>query len=256
MVALIAILMLLGLTWFLTWYLLSKDKGEREPTGALWAALGFGALGLIPSGILELQLLPEDDLLHATLSTGQILLVALAVGIIEEVCKYLPLALFLWKKRYFNEHTDGILYFALAGLGFGLPENILYTLSFGGETGIARVILTPFFHAATTACVGYALIQAKLHGRRFWASLPMLGAMILAHGLYDFGLLSRQGLFALASLVITGGLTATIFTLGTVAKSRDQELGLSVVGVNTFCRSCGAPNPKKLLYCSRCGRRA
>jgi predicted amidophosphoribosyltransferase len=40
------------------------------------------------------------------------------------------------------------------------------------------------------------------------------------------------------------------------ATDLDQESGLSAVGHNTFCRSCGQPNPKHNLYCTRCGQYA
>lgn len=249
-------LLFLGLTGFLAWYLLSKDKGEREPASILWAALGFGALGLIPAGFLETALLPNNLIEAHTLSVGAILLSALAVGIIEEVVKFVPLALFIYRKRYFNEHTDGILYFALAGVGFGLPENILYSVSYGSGVGVARAIITPFFHAAMTAYVGFYLVRAKLSGKKpsmVW--LPLL-TMIGIHGIYDFGLFQGSPLLVLLSLLIAAALTATLFVLGAVAKRKDQEIGLSVVGNNAFCRSCGFPNSKKLLYCQHCGQRA
>lgn len=252
---LIDILLFIGLGVFLTWYLLSKDKGEREPATALWAAFGFGALGMIPAVILEAIFVPDIAELKQ-LSLIMLVGMSLLIGVIEEVSKFLPLALFIYKKRYFNEYTDGILYFALAGLGFGLPENIFYTLQFGGAVGLGRIIFTPFFHAATTAIVGYALIRAKLGGKGFAASLPTLGLMVLVHGLYDFGLLSGRSYLVVISLAVTAVVSTVLFLLISRAKRLDQQSGLSVVGTNTFCRSCGAQNPEHLLYCTKCGRRA
>lgn len=252
----ITIILFIGLAVFLAWYLLSKDKGSREPASMLWAALGFGALGIVPAIVIETLLLPGDTMGTSGMAIGGLLLIALVIGVVEEVCKFLPLALFLYKKRYFNEYTDGILYFGLAGLGFGLPENIMYTFSYGGGVGVLRLILMPFFHAATTAFVGYFLARAKVTGRSpLTAGWSLLG-VILLHAMYDFGLMAGIGVLVVLSLVITVGLTAALFALAIVAKRRDQELGLSVVGNNTFCRTCGTPNPKHLLYCQRCGRRA
>jgi|JI6StandDraft_1071083.scaffolds.fasta_scaffold02392_15 RsiW-degrading membrane proteinase PrsW (M82 family) len=252
----LVVYMFVGLAWGLAYYLLEKDKGEREPTGALWAAFGFGALALIPTGILE-YFFTSDSLLEAahTMPQGMIFREAMLVGIIEEACKFLPLAVFIYKKRYFNEHTDGIIYFALAGLGFGLPENIMYTLSYGGEA-LGRLVLTPFFHAATTAFVGYYLIRCKVRKRPLFTVAVALAAMMILHGLYDFGLMSGVSAYAIGSLAITISLSVFIFAVSGHAKTRDQKMGLSVVGHNVFCRSCGFPNPKRHLYCTRCGRHA
>jgi RsiW-degrading membrane proteinase PrsW (M82 family) len=194
--------------------------------------------------------------LQATADTLSILVAATTVGVIEELCKFLPLAVFLYRKRYFNEHTDGIIYFALAGLGFGLPENILYTLQYGTQAGIGRIILTPFFHAAITALVGYFLIKGKLARKSLLSCILALVAAMLLHALYDFGLVSGRATFSLMSVGVTLSLSGALFVLFVRATERDQDRGLSAVGHNAYCRSCGAPNPRRHLYCTRCGKNA
>jgi RsiW-degrading membrane proteinase PrsW (M82 family) len=181
---------------------------------------------------------------------------AMAVGVIEELCKFVPLATYLYKQRYFNEHTDGVIYFALAGLGFGLPENILYTLQYGSRTGLIRLVLTPIFHAAITGMVGYFLIKRKLLGKKAWGVFLPLTAAILLHGLYDFGLAVGTGFYALMALLITLGTSAGLFVLFLKATEQDQDAGLSSSGHNDFCRACGKPNPNHYLYCTYCGKRA
>lgn len=223
---------------------------------ALWGAFGFGFLGLVIAVLLESVLIPDiflDDYVHP-LST--LILPALGVGIIEELAKALPISLFLYKKRYFNEHTDGIIYFGLAGLGFGLPENILYTLQFGAGAGVGRLFLTPFFHAATTGLIGYALIRMKLDRDAKWKYGGVILAAVGLHGLYDFGLSTQEPLLVVLSIMITVALTVGLFLLFAHARSLDQVQGLSVVGNNSFCRSCGYPNPKRKLYCAHCGKHA
>ena len=251
---LISVLLFIGLSIFLVWYLLSKDRGEREPASGLWAALGFGLLAAVIASFAEAGFV-KDDTLKGGLS-GAMVLAALGIGIVEEAAKFVPLALFIYKKRYFNENTDGILYFALAGIGLGLPENILYTLGFGPKAGILRLIMTPFFHAATVAIPGYYLARNKVNRRPFkYVIFALLGVMLL-HAVYDFGLASGISLLVLMSFVVTIGLSVALFVLATVAKREDQEVGLSVVGTNTYCRSCAYPNPKHKLYCEKCGKRA
>jgi RsiW-degrading membrane proteinase PrsW (M82 family) len=256
---LIVIFVFLLLGGGLLWFFVSRDRGQKEPIGALWLAAGFGFGGAILAGFLEFLLIPNSVLTNPLSHSSLVLLIAaLSVGAIEEACKFIPLAFFLYRKPYFNEHTDGIIYFALVGLGFGIPENILYSLQFGAKTGLIRIILTPFFHSATTALVGYFLIKSKLDHKNL--AVPALAFVVsmLLHGLYDFGLFdgSRLPLFTVLSLMITVGVTASLFILYNRATEDDQIDGLSSVGHNSFCRSCGAPNPAHNLYCSHCGKRA
>ena len=137
-----------------------------------------------------------------------------------------------------------------------MPENILYALQFGSHAGIMRLIMTPFFHAATAAMVGYFVIASKLDGRSklniVWALLAVIGL----HALYDFGLLSQIPGWVMLSLMIAIGATGSLFILYQRANEADQAVGLSSTGHNEFCRHCGQPNPKHDLYCTHCGQRA
>lgn len=251
----IVLLIFIAVAATLAWFLIAHDHGEREPVLALWMAAGFGLAGALLAGLLEFHFIPPANL-EPGVAQRTLLPAALGVGLIEECCKFLPLALVLYSKRYFNEQTDGVIYFALAGLGFGLPENILYTLQFGSGAGIGRLILTPFFHAATCGLIGYYLVRRKLARKSPLGVLPVLLLAVALHGLYDFGLLSGSGLYALGAVLITFGVSAGLFVIFSRATEHDQEHGLSVVGHNSFCRSCGAPNPEHHLYCVNCGKNA
>ena len=239
----------------LAWFLIAHDHGEKEPIGALWMAAGFGLAGGLLAAGLESWLIPVSKLQPGT-PYGTLLVATLSVGVIEETCKFAPLAIVLYKRHFFNEYTDGIIYFALAGLGFGLPENLLYTLQFGTSTGLVRMVMTPLFHSATTGLVGYFLVKRKLGGRSAFGILPVLAGAMVLHGLYDFGLLSGSVPYAAVSLLITLGVTIGLFVMFLRANEHDQERGLSVVGHNAFCRSCGYPNPHHYLYCIHCGKNA
>lgn len=255
MLLFIVLVVFLILSVGLAWFLVALDKGQKEPVGWLWIAFGFGFLGAIAAGLIESLLISEKDMLPSA-GMQAIFVATLMVGIIEEACKFLPLALSIYKKPFFNEHTDGLIYFGLAGLGFGLPENIVYTLLFGAHVGVERAILTPFFHAAITGMVGFYLIRLKLNHKSPLGVIPVLLAAMLIHGLYDFGLSVGNTALSVASLFITVILSASLFVLYFKARQLDQDVGLSVVGNNAFCRSCGAPNPDHSLYCTRCGKNA
>lgn len=255
MVLLGIILVFVGLAAGLAWYLIAHDHGEKEPVGALWIALGLGFLAAMAAGPVEGFLIPDQNL-QTGAPIPTILGAALLVGLVEEAFKFIPLALFIYKKRYFNEHTDGVIYFAIAGLGFGLPENVLYTLNFGSSTGLGRILLTPFFHAAITATVGYYLAKHKVAGRSIIRIVPVLLSAMVLHGLYDFGLVTGRLVFVVMSIIITFGLSTMLFVLYLKAVEHDEDTGKSVVGNNSFCRSCGFPNPNHNLYCTRCGKNA
>jgi protease PrsW len=239
----------------LAWFLVGRDRGAKEPVGILWVAAGLGSLGAVAAGYAEGKLINPDHLLTG-MPHGTIMAAAMAVGVIEEFCKFFPLALFIYKKPYFNEHTDGVIYFALAGLGFGLPENMLYTLQFGQEAGIPRLLLTPVFHAAITGLIGYYLIRGKIKGRPLLAVLPAFVVAVIAHGLYDFGLTSGVAAYAAVALSITLGLSIGLFLAYNQATDLDQDEGKSAMGHNDFCRACGYPNPRHYLYCVHCGKNA
>ena len=239
----------------LAWFLISQDHGKKEPILALWFAFGMGALAAVLAYYIENKFISASSL-TATSPKTTLLSATMLVAVIEESCKFLPLAALIYGRKFFNEHVDGVIYFALAGLGFGLPENILYTLQGGTQTGLTRLFLTPVFHASITGMVGYFLARQKLGKRSpLIVVIPFIAAIVL-HGVYDFGLLSGVTTYTIASITITLCLTGNLFFLFYRAIDHDQELGLSVVGHNSFCRSCGWPNPKHHLYCVHCGKNA
>ncbi len=255
MILFLVILIFVFISSGLAWYLISYDRGEKEPISALWIAFGFGIIGGIAAAIIEHQLVSPNDI-SALSPLKTILVAAIIIGIVEEACKFIPLSMFVYPKKFFNEHSDGIIYFALAGLGFGLPENILYTLHYGTETGVSRIFLTPFFHAAITGIVGYYLIKSKLAKKSWLRVIPVLIFAMLLHALYNFGLASNRQSFAIGSIAITLGLSIIFFLLYVRATDLDQRLGKSIVGNNNYCRNCGQPNPRHHLYCVHCGQRA
>ena len=188
MLKLTSIVLFFASSGLLVWYFLKNDRGAKEPKGALYAAAGFGVLAVVAAVWAELFLPPPNP--ESTIST--LLLAGLAIGIIEESAKFIPLSLFIKNKAYFNEHTDGIIYFGIAGLTFGLIENLVYLFFYknhlggGGLTGIFRLIVLFFFHAASTGIVGYYFAKAKIQHQSLVRSVVALVTMALVHGLYDF----------------------------------------------------------------------
>lgn len=248
-------LMFFALGAGLVWFMLKNDHGSKEPITALWTAAGFGLLSLFFAIFLSWLLLPKTEQIAAG-SLSAVFVSMMGVGLVEEASKFFPLALYIYKKPYFNEYTDGIIYFGISGLVFGTVENFLYSASLGNGAGLGRMILTPFFHAAGTAIIGFFLIRFKLKKQ---SPLPIIGIYVLVaglHGLYNVGLVAQMPILIVVSLMISALLTMSIFLLLMKANELDKSLGLSATGTNKFCRGCGQPNTERNLYCVSCGSKA
>ena len=208
-------------------FFLVNDRGEKEPINALIIAILFGLVTFPAAGIIETLFINSTYLNPQQSSYKQAFLAFMLVGFIEESLKIIPLAAYIYKQKFFNEHTDGIIYFALAGLGFGIPENIIYTFQYGARAGVGRLMLTPIFHAATVAIVGYYLIQVKLNKRSWWSVVIALIGAILIHGVYDFSLSTDNPIMISIAVAITMSISSLLFINFLSAKKIDQLEGLA-----------------------------
>lgn len=242
--------------FFVRW-LIKNDRGAKEPRSGYKAAIGFGLLALIV--LLFFNPFHNEDtiqqLLEGPVDLQMAFFTALTVGITEEVAKCIPLGLYLWKKSYFNETTDGLFYFGITGMVFGVIESILYTVGMGAATGIARILFTPFLHVGMSMWFGYFLARRKVRGTGSGMVVVGLLLAIGLHTLYDFGAFSRNLWLVLLSLALATALNIGVFQLYKRSRAEDQALQLSAEGQNAFCRQCGKPNPHHTLYCEYCGKR-
>lgn len=266
MLALIVIIIQVCIAIFFIRYVIRHDRGSKEPRQGLRAAIGFGFLSIVLVLILSEVLgrlpvigqviAPDRQLIEAGgYPMGFVFLAMMSVGIIEEAAKALPLAIYIWKKPYFNELTDGLFYFGITGVIFSVTESILYTLQYGGAIGVMRIIITPFLHTGFAMWFGYFLARRKITGTGTWKVPAALVFAMFLHGLYNFGLASKNTGYILVSLAIALGLNIGVFVLYRYAQKRDSTMMLSADGINTFCRSCGQANPDHNLYCEHCGQR-
>lgn len=239
-------------------FIVKKDRGQREPTGALFAAMGFGFLAVILALILNGIFVPQElqDSIgkgFITLSNSQLLISAITIGVIEESVKALPLGLYLYKKPYFNEFTDGVIYFGISAMTFSLVENVVYLIQFGNAVGLSRIVFLSFLHASFSAVFGLTIIYRKLLNKPFWFMIIGFLISVLLHSMYDF--LSFKGGWAIIIIFLMATiLNVSLFIIFRKAQKADEARGLSAIGKNKFCKQCGKPNPKQLLYCSYCGK--
>lgn len=223
------IALIFGIAGTLVWYFLYSRDGVREPWYAVGEAFGFGLLAVLISLPLEAILIPDNARLATDIlqpSILEALRLSLMIAITEEAAKFLPLALFIHKRRYFNRCVDGVIYFALAGLAFGVAENILYVWRYGADVGLYRAIVLVFFHAATSGIIGYAFAKAKIEKRGLGDALGLLGLMIIEHAIYDWGLILAVPSTIALSIIVTASLNVALFMVYRRARSYDAKHGL------------------------------
>ncbi len=182
---------------FYTGLILLLDRHEKEPGWLLLGALLWGGV------VATFFSLIFNDIGRAILQAlfgrtlGQQLTPPLVAPVVEETSKGLAvLGIFLLWRREFTNTVDGIVYGALAGLGFAATENILYFARFARENGLAgltlgfvlRAVLGGLSHSVYTACTGAGLGYAREGtGPLRWAA-PVLGyfAGMFLHFLWNF----------------------------------------------------------------------
>lgn len=118
----------------------------------------------------------------------------LAIGLVEETVKLLPYLVVLFLSRQADEPFDHLLYGCMSALGFAFMENTLYLeqsqlTSFGGRAFTASV---SHLFDTSIICYGIAMDQHRFGRVRLWRIPLLLLLASLAHGFYDYWLLSPE----------------------------------------------------------------
>jgi RsiW-degrading membrane proteinase PrsW (M82 family) len=162
------------------------DRYEREPLWAILLAFVLGVFATVPavvvqyaSGITPVPQQP-DVLFTIGASFG-------VVAISEEVFKCLVFYLGIFRRRFFNEPLDGIVYAVILAMGYATIENMLYAAAYGINTTILRAFTAIPAHLVFAIVQGYYLGRAKFTpGRKWYLIAKGLGIAIILHGSYDF----------------------------------------------------------------------
>lgn len=176
------------------WWL---DRYDREPVWLLTAVFVWGAVGAIllalpTSLVVHVSLLQALTLLEAPMWLLERVAVVLVAPMAEEPAKGLVLSLVLFN-RHFDNMTDGFVYGAAAGLGFGMTENLWYYLTLSsdlptlGSTIVVRTLYSAIMHATATAILGASLGHARFRGVPAligWGAVGLAGAMGV-HGVWN-----------------------------------------------------------------------
>lgn len=218
-------------------FFIKNDPGPREPRREIFVAVSFGALSValaIAFSLVASKLLGQDasgGTIPAASGVGVIVSIFVYASI-EELTKFVPIAVYLRKKPFFNEHTDGIIYFATVGLVFGAIENFLYGLSaneLGATLVLSRLIIALFFHGALTSIAGYFYAKAHVRGTSLFMPMAVLFGVSVAHTLYNFfafGAASNIAyLFGAAAVAVVAN--CVMFWLYLTASTQDISMGLA-----------------------------
>jgi hypothetical protein len=173
----------------LIWFFHSRDV-YPEPQRVVWATFGLGVLTVIPVIVIELIISAgikhvSNPFVNGTLEGF------FCAGFTEELFKYLVVTLYCMRHKEFDEPMDGIVYGAVASLGFATLENVLYVTDGGGGAAVMRALSAVPGHACMGAVMGYFVGQAKFTPQKR-VRLMVLGFVIpmLLHGAYDAPLLT------------------------------------------------------------------
>lgn len=152
--------------------------------------------------LLLFQRVPPFNTLYDAVNGGlavRLLGFVLGVGLLEELCKALPVYLLLLRPGKLSNPQTSAFYGAMSGLGFAIAEGAAYSLryAFGlsrGEIGLGsfvaantiRFVSLPLFHAILAGIVGYFMGLAAINPSRQGAIL-VIGIAIasLLHGFYN-----------------------------------------------------------------------
>lgn len=152
--------------------------------------------------LLFFQRVPPFNTLYDAVNGGilaRLIGFVLGVGVLEELCKALPVYLLLVRPRRLRDPQTAAFYGAMSGLGFAIAEGAAYSLryAFGlsrGEIGLGsyvaantiRFVSLPLFHAILAGIVGYFMGLGVINVSR-QGGLLFIGIVIAAvlHGSYN-----------------------------------------------------------------------
>lgn len=232
--AFLAVLICVPYALFFIWL----DRNEREPLGLLglaffWGAvLAIGISGFVNSSFMELTAIVTQNPQLAFQATASI-----SAPFIEEITKMLAvLVIFLAFPRHFDNVLDGIIYGAMAGLGFAMIENYTYYVRQPTVNDvfivfwIRGIVAAIGSHAIYSAIAGggLGLFRVMRRGALRWFIPPACLALAMA---VHFGWNTFAGLFVTGA---TSGIEVLYirYPLATIILHVPFTLGvLVIVGV-------------------------
>lgn len=191
------------------------DRYESEPLWMLTTAFFWGALvAVFIAFLFNTASSVVVSVMTESMEAGQAFAAVVSAPVVEETAKALILFILFFKKDEFDGVVDGIVYAAMAGLGFAMTENIQYygrAVMESGSGGLTAVFIlrgtvSPFAHPLFTSMTGIGLgLARQSHNTFVKLIMPVLGLLtaISMHAIWNGSVVIFGGLgFLFAYLVI------------------------------------------------------
>ena len=176
--------------WF---WLKQEDNDKREPLGLIILSFILGGLMVFIAIALE-----KYSLNFIKNNNVQILVWAT----IEELLKFLGVAVIIFGNSNVDEPIDYPMYFIATALGFAALENVLYLLNpfsvsgtiVGMLTGNLRFLGSTLLHAISSAMIGSA-IGLSFYLKQYRVIYIFIGLIcaILLHSIFNFFIMKGSG---------------------------------------------------------------
>lgn len=247
----------LAVLFFIWWV----DRYDREPLGYVFAAFLWGGLGAIALSILGTE--AGIRLLGGLINNSGFDFPAVVIApFIEEFMKGL-VVFFLLKYRQFDNVTDGLVYGAASGLGFGMTENFMYFTQLAGFSPgyewlnllFVRSMMTANMHCAASATFGAGISKLKDGGKSAWMSVGVFYLLaVLLHATWNFLVTSREEAYWGLAVIILFAYIIFIFVtfVRGIMEERKQR---GVVLVEEFDLGVLPPEHRQILMSYRAMRR-
>ncbi|HTX92001.1 MAG TPA: PrsW family intramembrane metalloprotease [Anaerolineales bacterium] len=188
-----------GTSLFFAWIVYWLDRYEKEPLLLLAGVFLWGAVIAAGSAFVVNTVMGAGiSIFTGSSSASDLATGSLVAPLVEETLKGLAvLGVFLVFRREFDSILDGIIYAAIAALGFAATENTYYIYTYGfqqsGWTGIlsisfVRVIIVGWQHPFYTAFTGIGLAVARLNrnwGVKILAPILGLAVAMFTHAIHN-----------------------------------------------------------------------
>ncbi|MEK7541145.1 MAG: PrsW family intramembrane metalloprotease [Patescibacteria group bacterium] len=209
-----------GILPALVWlsYYLRKDV-HPEPKLMVLKVFLWGAFITLPVFLAQLGLSALLAELNLPTFVVSLLYWFVVIALTEEFFKYLVVRGKVFNDCNLDEPLDIMLYMIISALGFAALENILYLFSPANNLSFnqvlnntiiisfVRFIGATFLHTLASGTLGYFLAlsfyETKNKTRLFLAGLSVAA---IAHGLYNFSIMTFKGILQLSIpiIILTG----------------------------------------------------
>ena len=169
------------------WFIYLQQIDGFEPKRLLYSGIVLTG-GMIFSCFL-VPLYDAFELHRDGTYLNDLLYYVLAVGLIEETLKVLPVLLVVGLTRAIDQPVDYIIYGSISALGFAFMENLLPGAEWRPGIISTRALGAVILHITQTSLIMYGLFyysryRAKKKPVRYF--LLAFGAACILHGLFDF----------------------------------------------------------------------